>query len=287
MLQAASRASRLLGESAGLVANFLLNHLTSEGGFKDRDGKSDLYYTVFGLEGMLALGVEVPVSHLIAYLESFGGGEELDFVHTTCLARCWAALPGVDCPPEFRTRIMRRVASFRSEDGAYSDTPGSAKGTLYGCFLAAGAYQDLEEALPDQPALLACIQGLRAEDGGYANGDDLPMGLTPPTAAAASLLHHLGHPVPPELTGWLLARHHPKGGFFATPIAPIPDLLSTATALHALAGLEVDLGNLKEPCLDFIDSLWSKVGAFHGSWADDGLDCEYIFYALLALGHLC
>jgi hypothetical protein len=43
---------------------------------------------------------------------------------------------------------------------------------------------------------------------------------------------------------------------------------------------------VKEPCLDFIDSLWTNEGAFHGNWADDHVDCEYTFYGLLALGHL-
>ena len=56
--------------------------------------------------------------------------------------------------------------------------------------------------------------------------------------------------------------------------------------LHALAGLEYPLGEIKEPCLDFIDSLWTSRGAFYGHWADDTLDCEYTYYGLLALGHL-
>ncbi len=70
------------------------------------------------------------------------------------------------------------------------------------------------------------------------------------------------------------------------PKAPIPDLLSTATALHALAGLERDLSPVRESCLDFIDTLWSNEGGFHGHWSDDALDCEYTYYGLLALGHL-
>lgn len=70
------------------------------------------------------------------------------------------------------------------------------------------------------------------------------------------------------------------------PMAPMPDLLSTATALHALAGLEFDLTPIHEKCLDFVDSLWTNQGAFHGHWADDLLDIEYTFYGLLALGHL-
>jgi len=56
--------------------------------------------------------------------------------------------------------------------------------------------------------------------------------------------------------------------------------------LHALAGLQVSFAGVKEKCLDFIDTLWTNEGAFHGQWADDHLDCEYTFYGLLALGHL-
>jgi hypothetical protein len=43
---------------------------------------------------------------------------------------------------------------------------------------------------------------------------------------------------------------------------------------------------MRERCLDFIDSLWTNKGGFHGHWADDDLDAEYTFYGLLALGHL-
>jgi hypothetical protein len=65
----------------------------------------------------------------------------------------------------------------------------------------------------------------------------------------------------------------------------MPDLLSTATALHALALLGVPFEQ-RELCLDFVDTLWTRSGGFYGYWGDDGLDCEYTFYALLALGHL-
>ena len=84
----------------------------------------------------------------------------------------------------------------------------------------------------------------------------------------------------------MFSRHADDGGFFAVPMAPLPDLLSTATALHALSGLHADLGKIREPCLDFIDTLWTSKGGFHGTWTDDVLDVEYTFYGLLALGHL-
>ena len=86
---------------------------------------------------------------------------------------------------------------------------------------------------------------------------------------------------------FLLSCFHPEsGGFLPFPGAPVPDLLSTAVALHALDGLQLPLENIKDPTLDFIDTLWSADGGFHGNWTDDTLDCEYTYYGLLALGHL-
>ena len=76
------------------------------------------------------------------------------------------------------------------------------------------------------------------------------------------------------------------GGFLAGDSVPIPDLLSTATSLHALAGSDVSFEHLKESTLDFLDSLWSSKGGFYGNWSEDVLDCEYTYYGLLALGHL-
>ena len=71
----------------------------------------------------------------------------------------------------------------------------------------------------------------------------------------------------------------------AMPFAPIPDLLSTATSLHALSAVGVPIDNVREGMLDFVDSLWTGT-AFVANWEEDEVDCEYAFYALLALGHL-
>ena len=287
MLQVARLAPRLLEDSARLVEAFLRGQMNADGGFRDRAGNSDLYYTVFGIEALFALRADVPMPGLEGYVRSFGDGAGLDLVHLACLSRAWANLPQhIEPDSPTRDAILRRIETFRSLDGGYHAEPGAAQGTLYGCFLALGAYQDLRAEIPDPVGIVRCVQSLRAADGGYANQQDVPLGLTPSTAAAVTLLRQLGEPVDPAVGAWLLSRCRPDGGFFATPLAPIPDLLSTATALHALAGMKVDLGGLKEPCLDFVDSLWSAQGAFVGSWEDDALDCEYTYYGLLALGHL-
>ena len=289
MLQVARLAPNVLGDSAPLVAAFLRGQMNAGGGFNDRAGDPDLYYTVFGVEGLFALRAELPLDALKRYLQSFGEGAALDFVHLACLARGWANFPPGELDAATRAAVLARVETYRTPDGGYraeTDGTAGARGTLYGCFLALGAYQDLGAEVPDPGRVVASVASLRAADGGYANQHDLPLGLTPSTAAAVTLLRRLGAAADPGVADWLLARCHPAGGFYATPLAPIPDLLSTATALHALAGMRADIGDRKEPCLDFVDSLWSPRGGFVGSWEDDALDCEYTYYGLLALGHL-
>ena len=75
MLQVARVAPKILGESAGLVREFLLGQQNEDGGFRDRAGRSDLYYTVFALDGLLALRADLPVERVTKFLESFGAGD--------------------------------------------------------------------------------------------------------------------------------------------------------------------------------------------------------------------
>lgn len=285
MLQAARLAPSLLEESADKVRAFLAEQWCQDGGAADRAGVSDLYYTAFALDALIALRAELTPAPLRAYLQSFGSGEQLDFVHKACLVRCWAALDALREAPDFARTLLPEIEACRSSDGGYAARPGAARGTLYNAFLALGLYQDLGLGLPDARAVGESFEGLRSQDGAYANAADLLWGTTPSTAAAAAVLRQLDMPIPPEVGPWLLAQVHEQGGFRAMPGAPIPDLLSTATALHALAGMQLTLGAMLEPTLDFVDTLWSGRG-FYGHWAEDVLDCEYTFYGLLALGHL-
>src|ERR1043166_5266509 len=86
MLQVARLAPKVLGYSSSLVIEFFQKHLNPDGGFADRAGQTDLYYTVFGLEGLLVLRVDPP-EKIQRYLESFVDPGKLDFVHLCCLAR--------------------------------------------------------------------------------------------------------------------------------------------------------------------------------------------------------
>lgn len=285
MLQVARLSPRALGESSELVASFLKQQQSPAGGFVDRTGSTDLYYTVFGLDGLIAVHHDAATPSVRTYLESFGNGDGLDFVHLACLARAWAAVAR-GAPPVPVEELLTRLERFRSRDGGYNPTAGADVGTAYAAFLALGAYQDVRRELPNAERVLQSLEALRSSDGAYGNQPGMPLGQTSATAAVIALGRQLGERLDESAGDWLLARVHPQGGFTAAPGVPAPDLLSTATALHALATLQRPLDAIREPCLDFVDSLWTNRGAFYGHWADDHVDCEYTYYGLLALGHL-
>jgi prenyltransferase beta subunit len=336
MLRAARRARRPLRDAADRVVAYLRGTRQPDGGFPDRSGRSDLYYTTFALQALAALetrlepaaqetdepaaegtnepaagGTDEPAAgrtnepaaegtnepaagaagHLLSstdrYLRTFAEVATLDLVHTACLARCWAILSSHSLPAAAREGILKHLDEFLSADGGYHPTPGSAAGTAYGCFLALGALQDLDADPPDVDGLVRCLHSVRCPDGGYANERDLPFGSTPATAAAVVTLRELGQTIEPSAADWLLARQDAGGGFVAMPMAPGPDLLSTATALHALAcaGVRPD-DAARRQCTDFILGLLEASGGFRGHAADPQADCEYTFYGLLALGHL-
>ena len=287
MLQVARLAPRVLGDSAELVQRFLSSQINDAGGGLDRDGEPDLYYTIFVLAGLQALQAELPADRVERYLGGFAEGDGLDFVHLGALARCWGAMGAERVPPSTRDAILARIEGYRALDGGYEGEKGAEHGNAYGCFIALGAYQDLGRELPEAMRMVQCLKFLETADGAWANARGVRTGSTNATAAAVTLLRHLAVPVNAVVGEWLLNQAHPQGGFVAAPGAPLPDLLSTATTLHALAGLQVPLpAAVRERCLDFIDTLWSAEGGFHGHWADDHLDAEYTFYGLLALGHL-
>src|SRR4051794_24613660 len=114
MLQVARLSPNLLGDSRDLIRQFLTSQQVPGGGFADRDGNSDLYYTVFGIESFRARREEPPLQETGAWLRRFGGGEELDFVHLTCLGRCWANVARGDLRQAPRESILERLERFRS-----------------------------------------------------------------------------------------------------------------------------------------------------------------------------
>ncbi len=284
MLQVARLGPGMLGPAADLVASFVCSQQNPDGGFRDRSGRSDLYYTSFGVDALTALRLEVP-ANLAGYLLPHDPAQ-LDFVHAACLARLFSAIPGKVGQAAIDA-ALGRLESFRSPDGGYNQQPAAAAGSSYACFLAYGANADHGRQPPHPGGIADCLRSLYQPDGGWANDSSFPVSNVPATAAAVAISKNLRLPIPSTTSDFLLSAFHPpSGGFVPFPGGPLPDLLNTAVALHALDGLQTDFAVIKDSCLDFVDTLWTAEGGFHGHWDDDILDLEYTYYGLLALGHL-
>jgi len=287
MLHVASRASHLLQEAdRDDVIAYVRGQMQADGGFRGRATGSDLYYTVFGGSCLLALKHPPRPALLRQYLETFGDGERLDFVHLASCARCWAALSTPLLMSRRARAVLPLLEQYRTGDGGYDPlSRESARGTIYGGFMAVLTYEETRMKLPRPADLLRSIQSLRTHDGGYANAPDVAAATTTATAAALLLQKWIADAADPAAIAALQSCACRHGGYFAFPGAPAPDLLSTATALFALhvAGVgvsaEAAIGHL-----DFVESLWHASGGFCGHAAETLPDCEYTFYALLTMG---
>src|SRR5512140_3056242 len=114
MLQVARLSPKSLGKDAmELVEAFVRSQQNPDGAFRNRAGESDLYYTVFGLEALIALQALPPAGAVADYLASLGSGEELDFVHLACLARCWASVSPRDLSAVPVEGILAGLSRYR------------------------------------------------------------------------------------------------------------------------------------------------------------------------------
>ena len=240
MISALGRSKKTLGESVKLVIKFFQSCSNHDGGFHGRGKKSDLYYTAFGLEALLALG-ETISQNTAKFLRQFQQNLPDDLVHLSSLIRCYANIHKNDIDQKFKNILAEELENYRSDDGGFAQEKKPRNGTIYGCFLTLFAYQDLRLQIPDAAKVINFIKSLQKSNGGYANSESIKVSATPATAAAMMILNHLDEPIAEETKSWLANQCTDKGGFRAIPLAPVADLLSTATALHALAVTGADI----------------------------------------------
>ena len=97
-----------------------------------------------------------------------------------------------------------------------------------------------------------------------------------------AMQHQTGQPLDKNHVEWLRQRQDASGGFYASELAPTPDLLSTAVALFTLSLIGMPVND----ATSFIQAHWREGGGFTPSLLDDYSDVEYVFYGLLGLGTL-
>ncbi len=249
-------------ETREALCSFVTAHQTANGGFMDRAGNPDLYYSLFGVYLAEALSLTEVLNNTKTYLLDFEKNKTLTGLHLNCAVVIHTKLLGRNTLPEdIHKKALHEITQEGEPVHYYSSFIHLL--TLY--------------HLNDYVAIYKLIKKIRL------NKQDKALPCTV-TAAELILNSVTNNPVEPT-TERILSFIRPDGGFASIDKIAAPDLLATGVALYALYYVKADLRLIKPGCLSFIDSLYLD-GGFRGFEFDFETDIEFTFYALLALGSL-
>ena len=273
MLRTLQRAVGALGDEAlALIRDFVQERMTANGVFMDKSGKEDIYYTSFGmlLSHVLGIGRNCEATRL--WLDKIDS-EKLDLVHYAAYVRARMINDWEQSKIEFLLKNIKRKAIRPLS--SFAVVPNSDAESPYAQFI---LYSLCEDTGNTPPA--ACLMPYRTDGGGYANTRN----GKPSTNATAAALMVAGQSEGYSSTRdveWLRDEQKPNGGWCAEQNTPLPDLLSTATALFTLHCYGIEP---RYSATDFIEGHWLDNGGFAATLLEDESDVEYLFYGLLALG---
>lgn len=276
---------RLSTSSRQAIASYIRSQEAATGGFMNKAGQPDLYYTFFGLICALLLDVKVNIKQHKMFLNQFRN--QLDLPHFAAHVQSANLLKALSIPSFLQKQSIRAASHFVPEGIVQglntllhdqSRVPLNDPNSPYTVFLAAtiAGTKSLSPGWHSEHAF-----AYQTPSGGWSNIRDGSSPSLNATVSAMMVLHLMKMPVDTQTINWLKDQQHPSGGFAAVPGAPVPDLLSTATALLAL---KTSCAAPLYPVTEFIQAHWRDNGGFSGTFMDEATDCEYTFYGLLALG---
>ena len=261
------------------VQGFVESQMTAGCVFMHKGGNPDLYYTVFGWILCYVLGIKLDSNNMKSYLSGLKA-DELDLIHYTAYVRCSILTDLfkdgnlISWFSSFKSRKIKDIAEF-------SGLPNNDPKSPYSKFIWLSLLEDTGNRITNQTTILEELNEYHLSGGGYRNLPEGTGASTNATVAALSVKGQLeGYRPNPDIQ-YLKNQQHANGGFCAASDSPVPDLLSTATALFILQCYK------EKPCYNpgkFLEAHWLNSGGFCPSLIDETSDVEYTFYGLLALG---
>ena len=280
MLNALQQGCKRLGDDAQKrIISFVSSQMTENGAFMDKNGNDDLYYTSFGLMLAYVLQLKINTKRTEQWLDKHNG-KLSDLVNYAAYTRsrmlCKLLKTGK------LNFALSRLFKTKQTLPDFTDYPHGDKFSPYSQFLLLSLKEDLGIETENYKEILTSLSSYRVENGGFSNVKESKTASTNATVAALAVNGQLrGYRVNDDVD-YLYSLQDDSGGFYANNSAPIPDLLSTATALFMLKCYGVT------PRIDaneFVEAHWvSNAGGFCATLIDEACDVEYTFYGLLALG---
>jgi len=297
-VRVASGLAKLTTERRERHRRFLLSRQQADGGFKGREGDSDLYYTSFAVRGLAVLGglTADEAQHVGKFLGSFDWRRlhVIDLISWLYSVLVTQSFGGPDLlanePSDWPDQIAAKLESVRTTDGGYAKSAEGAIGSTYHSFLTVMTYELLDRKPPKPNKLGQFLFDRQRDDGGFVEIAPMKTSGTNPTAAAAVLLRRLGfadEQLTIDLRDFLKQVCSDEGGFQANTRIPFADGLSTFTSLLVAQDFGLDRFQDLASIEAFItQQLEFPTGGFRGASWDEQADVEYTFYGLGVLGLL-
>ena len=254
-----------------------------DGSYMDRSGKSDPYYTYFGVMANEACGSQSSAKTLEFIRKTVLATD--DFINLSIMIQLCSILPVFPGGNEIKP-LLKGLESFRSKDGSYSVRGKYMdSGSTYAAYLALLAYSSHGLEIAGKERINEFTRKVLLADGSFANEPETPAG-TATTSSAGILLESAisGKGLPRTIEYLKQCLSEDKKGFKITPWAPFPDLLSTSAALCAFYRIGLVKNDLRAPLHDFVLGLRLKNGGFRAMIYDNAADTEFTFYAMIVLG---
>ncbi|WP_430809520.1 MULTISPECIES: prenyltransferase/squalene oxidase repeat-containing protein [unclassified Carboxylicivirga] len=274
-----SGKDQLGGEAIDHLSAFVQSQLLQDHSFMNKSRESDLYYTSFGWMLCLVLGIHLDADKMAAYL-SRQHEDDLDLIHYAAFKRC-ELIFYLHKNGRVLTWLKNRTKQQIKELNDFKHVPHQDKCAPYTQFIWVSLLEDTGNKLPEKRKVEDDLGQYRHDAGGFMNNSDGLSATTNATTAALSVLGQISNQKYEKAITYLKSMQDPSGGFKAAASAPVPDLLSTATALYVLKCYNEKPGY---PALEFIEAHWAESGGFIATLLDDKSDVEYCFYGLLAIG---
>jgi len=263
-------------ESQNLLISKVQSFEIANRGFNNGGGEGDIYYTAFGLLLSYALGIKV-LNHK-KFIDSVIVSDD-DLINKSALIKSRLLLKALKLPLSFR-----KLSSLNYISQKFCDLPIlTTINTSYDAFLCLNIFQDLGKKVDELQCLISRIEKFRNSDGGFPNHQGEISTLNSTVSFIISK-YMITNEVDVESFKYLSTLHDSSGGFKVSGITPIPDILSTATAVTAFKICGQPLPCNAKDVHGFIAAHWLKDGGFSATIFAQTTDPEYIFYGLLALG---
>ncbi|NQU51251.1 MAG: hypothetical protein HQ522_01805 [Bacteroidetes bacterium] len=245
------------------IIAFLKSQQHKSGGFTDRAGNPDLYYSLFGFWLSLAAGSQNLLEKFELYINSQKENQSLGAIEQMALVLINAELLKTHKSQSLLSLFTMVFIKGRKIEISYKiflltlavDSQNRNKSVYY-FFARIGLYF-------------------------YKLHGNLPCSIQ---AALTFAKQKVGLKFTKEQEK-LVSYYVKEGGFKTFDSILSSDILSTAVALFVLRKTDYDLRLIAPDCLEFVQNNYNS-GAFLSGDGDKTRDLEYTFYGLLALGTL-